>query len=180
MQKVRICFFAVSAMVAAAAAVAVAQMEPPKPAPELKRLDYFVGKWTLDGDMKPGAMGPGGKMTEMEDNAWMDGGFFLVGRVDFKSSMGNGTGTSYMGYDPRDKMYTYDAFNSWGEAEHAKGMVSGDTWTWTSESDMMGHTTKTRFTVKEVSADSYTFKFEMSGADGAWSTAMDGKATKNK
>jgi len=57
------------------AAAAVAQMEPPKPAPELKKLDVFAGSWTLDGTMKPGPMGPGGAMTETEQCQWMEGGF---------------------------------------------------------------------------------------------------------
>ena len=45
------------------AAAAVAQMQPPKPGPEVKKLDVFVGTWILDGNMKPGMMGPGGSMT---------------------------------------------------------------------------------------------------------------------
>jgi len=35
-----------------------AQMEIPKPAPELTKLDYFAGTWTTEGDIKPGPMGP--------------------------------------------------------------------------------------------------------------------------
>jgi hypothetical protein len=42
------------------------QMPMPKPGAELKKLDYFVGTWTMDGDLKPGPMGPGGKMTGTE------------------------------------------------------------------------------------------------------------------
>ena len=60
------------------AAAAVAQMQPPKPGLEVKKLDVFVGTWTLSGDMKPGMMGPGGSMTENEKCEWMDGGFYLV------------------------------------------------------------------------------------------------------
>ena len=157
-----------------------AQMAPPKPGPELKRLDYFAGTWAVEGDMKPSQFGPGGKMTEVEHNDWEQGGFFLFCKLEFKSAMGDGTGLSIMGYDPGNKVYSYDSFNSWGEAEHAKGTVSGDTWTWTSESKMMGKPTQTRFTVKELPPASYTFKFEMAGADGAWATVMDGKATKSK
>ena len=69
------------------AAVAMAQMEPPKPGPELKKLDVFVGSWMLDGNMKPGAMGPGGTMTESEKCEWMQGDFYLVCHSDYKSSL---------------------------------------------------------------------------------------------
>jgi Protein of unknown function (DUF1579) len=159
----------------------VAQAPAPlKPGPEQKNLDYFNGNWTLDGDLKPGPMGPGGKMTETEQNKWMDGGFFLLSHIDFKSSMGNGTGISVMGFDPNTKMYTYDEYNSAGEAEHAAGTFDGTTWTWLSDENMGGQKMKGRFTIKEISPTSYTFKFEIAPAGGDFATIMDGKATKSK
>jgi hypothetical protein len=100
-----------------------AQTEIPKPAPELKKLDYFAGRWAAEGDIKPGPMGPGGKFTGTNRVQWMDGGFFLVTHSEFNGAMGKGTETSYMGYDGNDKMYTYDSFNTLGEADHAKGNV---------------------------------------------------------
>ncbi len=36
-------------------------MGPSTPGPELKKLDYFVGNWTSEGDAKPGPMGPAAK-----------------------------------------------------------------------------------------------------------------------
>lgn len=155
-----------------------AQMGPPTPAPELKRLDYFVGTWTMEADMKASAFGPAGHMTETEKAAWMDGGFFMVINADFKSSMGNGSGVAYMGYNSEDKVYTYDAFNSMGEAEHAKGTVAGDTWTWTSDNKVGGKIIHGRYSIKELSPASYSFKFEMAGADGTFATIMEGKSTK--
>jgi len=155
-------------------------MEIPKPAPELKKLDYFTGSWILDGEIKPGPMGPGGKMTETERCKWMDGNFFLEIASDFKSSMGNGTGVAYMGWNSDDKVYTYDAFNSMGEAEHAKGTLDGDTWTWGSEDRMNGQMVKTHFIIKQLSPTSYSFKFDMSLDGSTWTTAMEGKATKQK
>src|SRR5277367_3820783 len=79
----------------------------PKPGPEHKKLDIFVGSWTLDGDMKPGEMGSGGKVTETEKCEWMEGGFFLVCHTDYKTTMGNGSGISVMGYSADDKSYSY-------------------------------------------------------------------------
>jgi hypothetical protein len=158
---------------------ATAQMEIPK-APELKTLDVFAGSWTLSGEMKPGPMGPGGSMTETESCKWMEGGYFLVCNVDFKSSMGNGTGTAYLSYDANQKMYTYDAFNSMGEAEHSKGALEGDTWTWSSEEKMGSQVAKARFIIKVASPSSYSFKFDMSPDGTTWATVMDGKATKQK
>ena len=113
----------------------------------------FAGSWTLDGDMKPSAMGPGGKMTENEKCEWMEGGFFMVCHADFKSSMGNGSGLTLMGYSPDDKSYTYREFNSWGEFTDSKGTVDGDTWTWINDEKMGGMTMKGRFKMKIDLAD---------------------------
>ena len=162
------------------AAAALAQMEAPKPGPEHKKLDYFVGAWTLDGDIKPGSMGPGGKVTEEEKCEWMEGNFFLVCHTDFKGSMGNGTGISIMGYSSDDKTYTYREFNSWGEFDDSKGSVEGDTWTWLSDEKMDGTPMKGRFTMKILSPTSYNFSFEMSQDGTKWTLVMDGKATKGK
>jgi hypothetical protein len=159
---------------------AFAQMGPPKPGPELKKLDYFLGTWTSDGDMKPGPMGPGGKFTSTGHGEWMDGGFFLVIHSDFKSGMGNSTGTAYMGYDPQEKVYTYDEFNSMGENIHSKGTVDGDTWSWSNDMKMGPQTMKAHYTMKALSPTSYTFKFEVSSDGSKWDTVMDGKATKTK
>src|ERR1022692_4888362 len=159
---------------------AVAQMGPPKPGPEEKKLATFVGTWTLDGTMKPGMMGPGGSMTENEKCEWMEGGFYVVCHSEYKSSMGNGSGLSVMGYSTDDKAYTYREFNSFGEFEDSKGSVDGDTWTWASDEKMDGKTMKSRFTMKITSATSYNFVFEMSDDGTKWATVMEGKGVKGK
>jgi hypothetical protein len=169
---------AVLVAVILATTAAVSQTQPPKPGPELKRLDIFVGSWTLDGTMKPGSMGPGGTMTESEKCEWMEGGFYLVCHSDYKSSMGNGVGLSVMGYSTDDKAYTYREFNSFGEFDDSKGLVDGDTWSWTSDEKMGGMTMKGRFTMKMTSATSYTFTFDMSQDGTKWETVMEGKANK--
>jgi Protein of unknown function (DUF1579) len=162
------------------AAAALAQ-EMPKPGPEHKKLDVLVGSWTLDGDVKPGGdMGAGGKVTETEKCEWMEGGFFLVCRTEYKTTMGNGSGMSIMGYSTDDKTYTYREFNSWGQFVDSKGSLNGDTWTWTNDEKMGNMTMKGRFTMKITSSTSYNFLYETSTDGTKWTLAMDGKATKGK
>lgn len=163
------------------ATAAFAQMDIPKPGPELKKLDYFVGHWNSEGDMKPGPMGPGGKTQIDESTEWMEGGYFIVIHSKFNSAaMGSGSGIAFMGYDSREKAYTYDEFNSWGEATHSKGTVDGDNWTWTSDMKMGSQTMKTRFSMKIVSPTLYTYKFEVSPDGTNWTLVLDGKDTKTK
>jgi len=152
---------------------------PPPPAPELKKLDYFVGSWTMDGEIKPGPMGPGGKSTGTAKYEWMDGNYFLVSHGTFAGVMGQGSETSYLGYDPAKGAYTYDAFNSMGIHENATGKLEGDTWTWSFDQNTGGMTMKGRFTIRTVTPTSYTYKFELSPDGGtAWNVVLDGKATK--
>jgi hypothetical protein len=156
------------------AATAAAQMQMPKPGPELKKLDYFTGNWSCDGDIKPGPMGAGGKMTMTDDSKWMDGGFFIVMNNTSQSSMGNSSGIAFLGYDADAKQYTYNEFDSTGEATVSKGTVDGDAWTWIG--DMHGG--KGRFSEKILSPMSYSFKFDMSKDGTTWVNFMDGKCTK--
>ena len=157
------------------AAAAAAQMDMPKPGPEHKKLDYFSGSWTLDGDMKATPMGPAGKIAEKEKCDWMEGSFFLVCHTDFSGSMGSGTGISVLGYSAPDKTYTYREFNSWGEFDDSKGSVDGDTWTWTNDTPFKG-----KFTMKILSPTSYNFTYEMSQDGTSWTTVMNGTANKTK
>ncbi len=170
----------VAVLVLVAAISAQAPPQAPKPGPEHKRLGYFAGHWTAEGEMKPSPFGPGGKFTSKDHNEWMPGGFFVVSHSEWKGPMGEGTELAVMGYSSGEKVYTYHAFNSMGEAVDSKGTVDGDTWTWTSDEKMGGKRMKGRFTIKELSPASYTFKFEMAPEGGEWSTLMEGKATKVK
>jgi uncharacterized protein DUF1579 len=156
-----------------------AQMGPPQPAPELKKLDFMAGNWTAEGTINPGPGMPGGKFSTNSHAEWMDGNFFLVEHGDMDMGpMGKGKEIAIMGYDPDRKVYTYNAFNSMGEAESSTGTVDGDTWTWTSDEHMGGQTMKGRFTMKVLSPTSYTMKFELSQDGKNWMTGMEGKATK--
>jgi hypothetical protein len=155
-----------------------AQMAPPKPGPELKKLDLLVGTWTIDADLKAGPMGPGGKITETEKCVWQENGFYLICNSDYTGAMGSGVGLAVMGYSTEDKVYTYHEFNSWGEADDSKGTVDGDAWTWTNDSKMGGMTMKGKYTMKVLSPTSYTMAYEISQDGAKWTTVMDGKATK--
>ena len=146
-----------------------------QPAPELKKLDYFVGNWTTDSEMKSGPGGAGGKVTGTDQVEWMDGKFWVVIHTKFSGSTGSGVETAFMGYDPDKKVYTFSSYNSAGEHESATGTLQGDTWVWNNDSDSKMHW---RYTEAMLSPSAYSIKFEMSQDGKAWATVMEGKATK--
>ena len=157
---------------------ATAMAQAPKPAPEVKKLDFMTGTWTIDADLKPGPMGPGGKVTQTEKCVWQDGGFYLICDSSYTGAMGSGVGLSVLGYSAEDKVYTYHDFNSWGETGDSKGTIDGDAWTWTSDMKMAGTTMKGRYSMKVLSPTSYSMAYEISQDGTKWILVMDGKATK--
>ena len=163
------------------AACAWAQMAPPKPGPELKKLDYFVGSWTADGAVTQGPWGAGGKFSISDTTEWTLGNFYVEGHGNFKMPAevgGEGKAVSLMGYDVNENVYTRDEFNDQGQHEVSKGTVSGDTWTWTGSQVYGGQEIKQKMTIKVLSPTSYTMKFEISIDGTTWMTFMEGKATK--
>jgi hypothetical protein len=160
---------------------ATAQNPPamPKPGPEVEKLKYFLGNWKQAGEVKPGPMGPGGKVTGTQNGSLMPGGFYIELHGTGEAPVyGKFTSIAYLGYDPQEKTYTYDEFDSTGEHTVAKGTFEGDTWTWTNEAKMGDKVMKGRYTEKITSPTSYDYKYEASIDGGEYTTMMEGKATK--
>lgn len=128
--------------------------------------------------MKPGPMGPGGKFTWTETCEWFEGGFAVVCKSAGSSPMGPSTGIGIITYNPGEKVYSYYGLDSRGNAGYSKGTVGGDTWSFTSEGTFEGKAYKSRFTLKETSPTSHTFKEEMMADGNTWTPMFDGRATK--
>ena len=173
--------FVVVVLLGSAMAMAQAPAGPPKPGPEHKRLGAFMGKWSGSGDVKPGPMGPGGKMTWTETCEWYAGGFAVVCNSNMKGAMGDGKGHSVLSYNAEEKTYVYFGIDSNGMVDTSKGNVQGKVWNWTGEGKMGGKLYKMRYSITEKSNDANTFKFEMS-ADGGktWTLAMEGGSNRAK
>lgn len=158
----------------------MAQTPPAKPGPEHERLGYFVGKWTTEGEMKPGPMGPGGKLTSSDTCEWFEGGFAVVCRGEGTTPMGPNKSLGILGYSTEEKAYTYYGVDNsmMSMTSVPRGTLTGDTWTYTDESQMGGQKVKSRVTIKELSPTVYTFTMELQGPDGKWAPLMESKSTK--
>jgi Protein of unknown function (DUF1579) len=166
---------------AAGVQVAGAQApQAPKPGPEHARLGYFVGKWTAEGEVKPGPMGPGGKMTSTDTCEWFEGRFSVICRSEGTSPMGPSKNLGILGYSTEEKVYTYYGVDNSNMtmASVPRGTVRGDTWTYTDEGTMGGKKFKSRVMIKELSPTAYTFRMEMQGPDGKWMPMVESKNTK--
>jgi hypothetical protein len=163
-----------------ASSAVLTQAPSMKPGPEHKRMGYFAGQWTFQGEAKASPMGPAGKIMMTETCEWFSGGFQLVCRTKGTSPRGASTGQSIMGYDSGRQAYTYYALSSLGDNIFVRGTVDGKTWTWTDEMMVEGKPMKLRATVTEDTATSYSFKLEVSFDGSPMTVVEEGKATKGK
>ncbi|MBA3390715.1 MAG: DUF1579 family protein [Actinomycetota bacterium] len=69
--------------------------QPAEPNPALDRLDVMVGTWDLRGRES----GPDGDIHGQVVFEWMEGGFYLVQRVDIEHIGRRIKGVEYIGYD---------------------------------------------------------------------------------
>ncbi|MGI9040676.1 MAG: DUF1579 family protein [Gemmatimonadales bacterium] len=165
----------------AGAQLAAAQAPPaPQPGPEHARLGYFVGRWTVEGEMKPGPMGPGGKMTSSDTCEWFEGRFSVICRAEGTGPTGPSKSLGILAYSTEEKVYTYYGVDNsnMAMASVPRGTVRGDTWTYTDAGTMGGEKVKSRVTIKELSPTAYTFRMEMQGPDGKWMPFMESKNSK--
>jgi hypothetical protein len=162
--------------------IAAQAPQAPKPGPEHAKLAYFVGKWTAEGEMKPGPMGPGGKMKTTDNCEWFEGRYSVICRSEGTTPMGPTKSIGILGYNTEEKVYTYYGVDNSGMtmASVPKGTVQGDTWTYTDEGTMGGKKYKSRVIIKELSPTSYTFKMDMQGPDGKWMPMMVSKNMKQQ
>jgi hypothetical protein len=162
-------------------AVTAQKPEMPKPGPEHQRLGVFVGTWTFEGEMKPGPMGPGGKVTGTDRIEWTPGNFFLQRTYQGKSPMGEMQGIEIFGYDGVKKAYTFNSFDSLGMMGSGTMTVKGNTWIATGTSTIGAATMRDRCTLEFGAGEStLAIKCEMSADGTKWAPTFEGKATKAK
>jgi len=160
--------------------LAQAPAGPPKPGPEHQKMAYFVGTWESEADMKPSPLGPGGRFTYTQTCEWFEGNFALVCHTDGKSQAGSIKGVSIMAWDAAEKTYTYFSTSSLGQGGFSRGTLEGDTWTWNNATKMNGKPVVLRYTLKQVSPDVCSYKFEMGPPGEPVKLMMDGKQTRLK
>lgn len=145
-----------------------------QPGPEQKKLDYFVGKWKVDVDVKPSATLPASKASGTEDCQWF-ANLHVVCRSESTGAAGLYTAMRVISYVPALKQYSSYTVDSLGYAVLALGQVQGETWTFSTDTP----TLKTRYVVKGAK-DSYTAVAEYAGADGKWIQSSEIKSARMK
>jgi hypothetical protein len=148
---------------------------------EVKKLAVMVGRFTVEDEVKAGAMGPNSpamKFSGTEDCRWTPGGFAVICEATLSRPGKEYSETSFAYYDPTSKTYQYHAVDSSGAIENKTGTVNGDVWTWLGESIFAGKTYHTRYTMKFVSPDSYEYTDESGESESSMKVFVSGKETR--
>ena len=153
----------------------------PKPGAEVQKLAVMVGRFTNEGEVKAGALGPNSpamKVSGIDECNWTGGGFGLLctETVDIGGTKEIETYLQY--YNPISKKYELHGVRNTGETENQTGTASGDTWTWLGESSVGGKTFHQRFIAKFVSKDSFEYSDEWGEGNKPIEVGMTGKCTR--
>jgi len=178
--SIRSALSAVFLVVLSVAIVAQSAAVAPKPGPEHKRLDAFVGKWNVEGQAQASPYGPSGKLSSVDTFEWMPGGFFMTHHWDARQGGVAIKGMEVLGYDGHTKGYTSRFFDNLGNSGSWRATVQGNTWTWTGETEVAGKPLKERCTNVVSSPDAFSSKCEYSTDGTKWLTNFDLKATRAK
>ena len=154
--------------------LAQAPPEGPKPGPEHKKLEYLLGTWKVEAEIKANGYVPAGKGVTTETYTLGEGGFWVERRAE-----GQIPTTFGIASDSHAKLYTSFYASSVGLVGIGTGTVNGNTWTWMLEDKFAGEAVKGRTTVTTLSPTQYTFKYEMADEKGGYTTIVEGKATKD-
>jgi len=154
--------------------LAQAPPAPPKPGPEHKKLEYFLGKWTVENEFKANEFVRAGKTVSTVTDTLGPGGFYIEHRAEGQL----GTTLGIIAYDSHAKVYTSYYASSVGLVGAATGSVNGNTWTWMVEDRFAGKAAKGRTTITMLSPTEYTSKYEMDDGKGGYTTFVEGRATK--
>ena len=158
-----------------ALSLAQAPPERPKPGPEHKKLEYFLGTWRTEGEIKANEYVPAGKSVTTETYTLGAGGFY----IEFVRPEGQIPRTQGItAYDSHAKVYTNFYVSSAGLVGGGTGTVDGNTWTWMLEDKWLGQAAKGRTTVTVKSASQFAVKYEMLAPNGRYVTIAEGTSTK--
>jgi len=140
-------------------------------APDYKKLEPMVGRWKIDVDLKATPISQATKASGTEECEWF-ASRHVVCRSEAKGATGTYSQMRTLSYIPAQKQFAVYTIDSLGTVLNASGQVSGDTWTFESQSGL-----KIRLTLK-IAPASYTALVEFSGGDGKYLPLSEVRGTR--
>jgi hypothetical protein len=151
-----------------------------KPASGLELLQPLVGKWHTEGQQYEGPLGPASPFVAVEIFEWLDGGHYLVHRLDGHFGRQAAACIEIMGKHPDGELFAQTFYNdgnsnTWQLKENgSSGLVLQGSW-----SKGSGEAFRVRYTLEVVDAgDTFEGKWEQSRDGESWQTFLEARGTK--
>jgi hypothetical protein len=159
-------------------ALVAQQTTPPHihEAQPIEKLGYFIGTWTVTGQIKSPEEAGSGAVDETVRFRWMKGRHFVICDSEMKGKLGDSIGVSMLGYNNKDDKFVYHSFNSVGMSEYGSGTLDGHSWVWLSNGPVRENQMQRRFTITEQPPDKYSLQIEVSSDGKNWTLLMNGQA----
>jgi roadblock/LC7 domain-containing protein len=156
-----------------------AQTMAPKPDPEIKKFDVFLGHWTYTVEYKAGPLGPASKATGDLTIKKILGGFFFQNQATEKGPMGETQLMEIVGYDPVTKKFSSNEFHNDGIVFSGTYTANGNLWTYMGKITVEGKSIMVK-NVMTLAADTMILeaKGEISTDGNTWVPWVEAKYTK--
>lgn len=151
-----------------------------KPAEGLEALLPLVGKWHTEGAQLEGPLGPAAPFVAVETFEWLDGGHFLIHRVDGRFGKQPTACLEIVGKDASglfaQTFYNDGNVNTWRiEPKPGSQLVMSGEWPAGSSPEPF----KVRYTMSFIDAgNTLDGKWEQSRDGAEWQTFLESRATK--
>lgn len=145
---------------------------PPKPGPQHKHLQVFVGKWNTEVATHPLNDSLTPEVRAVDEYEWLPGEFFLMHRITSRRGDDEIQGIEIIGYDEQSGTYPMYLFDEIGKATVSQLSRRDDgTWSITAESQ---RTT----IVFDDAGDAFSATWERKSDGSSWEPWMDVKLTR--
>lgn len=149
-----------------------------RPAPGLEALNPLVGRWHTEGQQYDSLLGPASTFVAVETFEWLDGGHFLIHRLEGKFGRTPSACVEIFGKDARglsaQTFYGDGNTNTWRVSEIENGVVMNGTWSKGSDGVI-----RVRYTARFVEeGNTIAGTWEQSSDGAGWRAFLEVRSTK--
>jgi len=158
---------------------AEAQMQMPKPGPEMDRLKFLIGTWDWNADYEKSPMVPqGGKSTGWYKAQLGPGGFSIIADFDADGPLGEEIGHQVISWDPNQNAYTAITVGNFPGAVVGKSHWDGENLVTESDFAANGATMHLRSMYTDIKDKSTRMEESFQVGDSPYQLLWKGLATK--
>jgi Protein of unknown function (DUF1579) len=149
------------------------------PALGLEALSRWLGKWHTEGQQLESPLGPAAPFVAVETFEWLDGGRFMVHRLDGKLGLSPAACVEMIGKNAQGELFAQTFYNDgnikdWRLSEAGESLILNGTWSKGSD-----ETFQLRYTARfEEAGNTIVGKWEQSRDGQAWHAFLEARSTK--